>query len=116
MKKYIYKITNLINNKIYIGQAKDVFHRWYEHCLESATKKSNRKLCNAIRNYGVNNFKIEIIEGLIENYNEREQYWIAYYNTFLDAEKGYNMTAGGEDPPVIKGEKAALPNIKMRIF
>lgn len=39
MEKYIYKITNLINNKIYIGQAKDVSQRWYEHCLESATKK-----------------------------------------------------------------------------
>ena len=92
MEKYIYKITNLINNKIYIGQAKDVSQRWYEHCLESATKKNNRKLCNAIRKYGVNNFKVETIEGPIENYNEREQYWIAYYNTFLDAEKGYNMS------------------------
>lgn len=112
MEKYIYKITNLINNKIYIGQAKDVSQRWYEHCLESATKKNNRKLCNAIRKYGVNNFKVETIEGPIENYNEREQYWIAYYNTFLDAEKGYNMTIGGEDPPVTKGEKSCLAKYK----
>lgn len=112
MEKYIYKITNLINNKIYIGQAKDVSQRWYEHCLESATKKNNRKLCNAIRKYGVNNFKVETIEGPIENYNEREQYWIAYYNTFLDAEKGYNMTIGGEDPPVTKGEKSYFAKYK----
>lgn len=112
MEKYIYKITNLINNKIYIGQAKDVSQRWYEHCLESATKKNNCKLCNAIRKYGVNNFKVETIEGPIENYNEREQYWIAYYNTFLDNEKGYNMTIGGEDPPVIKGEKNCLAKYK----
>lgn len=82
MEKYIYKITNLTNNKIYIGQAKDVSQRWYQHCLESVAKKNNCKLCNAIRKYGVNNFKVEIIEGPIENYNERERYWIAYYNTF----------------------------------
>lgn len=50
--------------------------------VQKAPLKNNRKLCNAIRKYGVNNFKVETIEGPIENYNEREQYWIAYYNTF----------------------------------
>lgn len=106
MKKYIYKITNLINGKLYIGQAKNIQNRWYEHCLESIHNRKNQRLYNAIRKYGINNFKIEAIEGPIENYNEREIYWIAYYNTYLDKTKGYNMTPGGDEPPILKGEKS----------
>lgn len=108
MKKYIYKITNLINNKLYIGQAKNIQDRWYEHCLEAASNRKNQHLYNAMRKYGINNFKIEPIEGPIENYNEREIYWIAYYNTYLDKTKGYNMTPGGDEPPIRKGELSSL--------
>ena len=108
MKKYIYKITNLINNKLYIGQAINIKNRWYEHCLEASSTRRNQYLYNAMRKYGINNFKIEIIEGPIDNYNEREIYWISYYNTYLDKSKGYNMTPGGEEPPITKGEKSSL--------
>lgn len=108
MEKYIYKITNLINGKLYIGQAKNIQNRWYEHCLECTYNNENQYLYNAMRKYGINNFKIEPIEGPIENYNEREIYWIAYYNTYLDKTKGYNMTPGGENPPIIKGEDSCL--------
>lgn len=108
MKKYIYKITNLINGLLYIGQAKDIKQRWYEHCLEASNTRRNIHLYNTMRKYGIHNFKIEIIEGPISNYNEREKYWIAYYNTYLDKTKGYNMTPGGEEPPIIKGENSTL--------
>lgn len=108
MEKYIYKITNLVNGKLYIGQTKNIKNRWYEHCLESVHNKKNQILYNAMRKYGINNFKIEIIEGPIKNYNEREKYWINYYNTYLDRTKGYNMTPGGDEPPIIKGEKSIL--------
>lgn len=116
MEKYIYKITNLINGKLYIGQTKNIKNRWHEHCLESASNRKNQILYNAMRKYGINNFKIEIIEGPVKDYNEREKYWISYYNTYLDRTKGYNMTPGGEDPPIIKGEKSALAEYDDKII
>lgn len=104
MEKWIYKITNSINNKIYIGQSKNPIRRYKEHILES--KKENAiGLHAAIKKYGKDAFNIEIIEGPIENYNEREKYWIKYYNSYLD---GYNLTEGGEEPPVLKGQENCL--------
>lgn len=108
MEKYIYKIINLINNKLYIGQTKDIKRRWQEHCLAASFSDRNIRLYNAMRKYGINNFKIEIIEGPVTNYNEREIYWISYYNTYLDKTKGYNMTPGGDEPPVLNGEDSYL--------
>ena len=107
-KKYIYKITNKLNGMVYIGQAEDVERRWREHCLESATDRRNTYLYNAMKKYGINNFKIETIDGPTNNYNEREKYWISYYESYSDKTKGYNMTIGGEDPPVLKGEDSFL--------
>lgn len=116
MKKYIYKITNLINNKVYIGQSKNPKKRWYEHCLEASNLRKNQLLYNAIRKYGVNNFKLEVIEGPIENYNEREIYWIEYYNSYLDKSKGYNMTPGGEEPPMFEGENCYFSKYSDKII
>jgi hypothetical protein len=51
-------------------------------------------LSRAIRKYGIDNFSFNIIEECKQNQlNERERYWIAYYNTFYD---GYNQTLGGD--------------------
>lgn len=63
-----------------------------------------------MKKYGVENFSFEVIEGPIKNYNERERYWIKYYNTAanLKGGYGYNITEGGEEPPLLKGE--ANPN------
>lgn len=96
---YIYKITNLINNKIYIGLTTYEVNERYKSHLSAA--RSNRKITGidaAIRKYGEENFKVEIVEELEEDIdllNEREQYWIAYYNCFKDNTIGYNQTEGG---------------------
>ena len=104
MEKSIYKITNLINNKIYIGQSKHPFKRFQEHCNRSENYTS---LINyAINKYGKDNFSLEIIENNIEDYNEKEKYWIQYYNCM--APKGYNIQEGGEQPPVFYGEDNIL--------
>lgn len=72
MLKSIYKITNKINNKIYIGQSVRPFERFSQHCHN---KRTNISLINkAIQKYGKENFNFEIIESDIENYNEREKY------------------------------------------
>lgn len=87
----IYKITNQINGKSYIGKSIHIQQRWREH-LYNNSKCSLLKY--ALQKYGINNFKFEVIEECSqEELTEREIYWIQYYNTFND---GYNLTLGGE--------------------
>lgn len=92
----IYKITNTITNKVYIGQSVNIKRRWREEKTAAfSTKDSeyNSVLSKAIRKYGLNNFKFEVIEECEkEKLNERERYWIQYYNSYL---KGYNCNLGG---------------------
>lgn len=95
---YIYKITNLINNKIYIGQTiRTIEKRWQEHLWNSFNEKSLSYNClfhKAIRKYGKDNFKIEKLEEC-ENKDilMKEKYWINYYNS---CNTGYNSFVGGE--------------------
>ena len=93
MKKYtIYMHKNKINNKVYIGQTcQTVQQRWrskgqgYQTCT---------KFKNAIDKYGWDNFEHIIIEEVItpEEADEKEKYWINYYNS---VENGYNLSYGG---------------------
>ena len=92
----IYKIENLINGKVYIGQSSNILKRWSTHksFANSLVNSRNTHLYNAIKKYGIENFSFEIIEETsIEDLNKREIYWIKYYNSY---EKGYNLTIGGE--------------------
>ena len=95
---YIYKITNLVNNKSYIGQTIQPYkERWNRHIHDalSNTVDSYKRfsLHYAIRKYGVENFDFSLIEEIPNmKLNEREQYWIGYYNTYNN---GYNETLGG---------------------
>lgn len=88
---YIYKISNTINNKIYIGMTRyNIEHRWKEH--KAAYQNKNTHLYSAMCKYGIENFKIEVIEECpIEDLILREAYWISYYDSYHN---GYNMTEG----------------------
>ena len=91
---YIYKITNDINDKIYIGKTEfDIQKRFYEHCKDSKRGYTNRPLYNAMNKFGIEHFSIEEIEQYKENLEQREQYWIQYYDSFYN---GYNATLGGD--------------------
>lgn len=93
----IYKISNDINSKVYIGQTvQDVKKRFCNHCGKD-NHNENMAIKRAIQKYGKEHFKIEIIEDdiLKENLNEREMYWIAFYKS-NDSEFGYNLTRGGD--------------------
>ena len=93
--QFIYKITNLINGKSYIGKSKDPEKRWKSH--KDPDKFSY--IANAIKKYGENNFKFEIIEKCESDITaSRECFWIEYYNTFkyIKGGYGYNCTKGGE--------------------
>ena len=93
---YIYKITNLINQKIYIGKTqKSIEERWRRHWADSKRANiSNRPLYKAFNKYGENNFTIEIIEECsLDELEEREIYWIEKLGSF---KYGYNATTGGD--------------------
>lgn len=94
---YIYKITNQINNKCYIGQTtRNVEIRWNEHIRKANTLKQNETYAihYALAKYGIQNFTFKIIDQCPnELLDEKETYWIKFYNSFYD---GYNLTKGGK--------------------
>lgn len=87
---YIYKTTNLINNKIYIGKCQRTV-------LASNDYLGSGKLLKAsIAKYGKNNFCKEILENCasLQELNDKEIYWISYYKS-CNKQHGYNITSGG---------------------
>lgn len=94
MNGFIYKITNKVNNKVYIGQTKyTVESRWRQHLKNFNIEHRQQPLYLAFAKYGLDNFYVETLEEVsIDKLDEREIYWIAYYDSF---KKGYNATLGG---------------------
>ena len=96
---WIYKITNIQNNKVYIGQSNNILRRWRDHktnAFNSNDHNYNTHLYRSIRKYGLQNFSFEVLEECsISELDAREIYWISYYNSFKD-KKHYNLTEGGE--------------------
>lgn len=89
----IYKITNQINGKVYIGQSINIERRWRRH--KSDVENRDYPIYRAIRKYGLENFYFEIVEEtLVSELNEKERYWISFYGSAF-SEKGYNLTLGG---------------------
>jgi group I intron endonuclease len=93
----LYKITNKINEKIYIGQTtRSLNVRWNEHKRDF--KKIDNKLSRAVKKYGIENFTIEKIEECesLEVLNKKEASLIEEYDTIKN---GYNIRIGGENSP-----------------
>ena len=93
----IYKFINKINEKLYIGQSKNLNCRKKQH-LKNAFNPNNRDYdClfhRAIRKYGIDNFIFEVLEECdISDLNNREKYYIKECNSMMPF--GYNMTIGG---------------------
>lgn len=92
----IYKITNNINGKIYIGQSNNIQRRFSEHQNRGATSRIPVDI--AIQRYGKESFNFEIIEECsIEQLNQKETYWITYFNSI---ENGYNCSVGGDQQSI----------------
>lgn len=88
----IYKITNQVNGKSYIGQSINIQQRWKQHRTNAMVR--DETLYKAFQKYGIEHFSFEIIEECSEQLlDDREQYYISYYNTYNN---GYNMTRGGQ--------------------
>lgn len=97
---YIYKITNQVDNKIYVGQTRKINprERFNQHCYlanHPEQEKGIGYLHRAMQSYGIDNFIFETIEEVSDDLlNEREIYWIQILNSY--APQGYNLTLGGD--------------------
>ena len=90
----IYKLTNLTNQKVYIGQAANLADRWKDHVKAGlGIDTPNNMLYAAMMKDGVENFTFEVLEECERSsLNDREKYYIDFYRA---QEHGYNMTRGG---------------------
>lgn len=100
----IYKITKKDNGKSYIGQSNDIERRFREHIT-----KDEIPIDKAISKYGSEAFTFEVLEECeLSQLDEREVYWIAYYNTFKGF--GYNCNPGGGNNRGENNGRAKLTN------
>lgn len=94
----IYKITNNINNKVYIGLTTcSLEYRWKRHITECRNLNNKKHLYRAMRTYGLENFSVEQIDETddFKELGKMERYYIRSYNS-TNPLYGYNLTAGGE--------------------
>lgn len=106
---FIYKITNDVNGKVYIGKTlHSVEKRWKEHIKDSKREHTeNRPLYRAMNKYGIEHFHIETVEECSADISEeREAFWIKEYNSF--GKDGYNATIGGDGKPYVHRELVLL--------
>ncbi len=102
----VYKIVNLINQKIYIGYTQRSLNRRLQEHFLKAKKDSNSSLAQAIKKYGCNNFTIS----LLKTYSSRQEmiegeiYYISLHQSYK-SEIGYNQTQGGEGGNTNGGKK-----------
>jgi len=112
----IYKIVNMINGHTYIGQSVDIQRRWRNErsrAFQPNSNEYNSLLAQAFRKYGVDNFQFAVIEQCeVQQLDEREQYWIRYYNTY---QNGYNQTLGGQQQLTLK-EPDVIANIRTALL
>jgi len=92
----IYKIENMVNNKLYVGKTKLSLDKRFKRHIYNAENKINRYLYDAMNHYGYDNFKIELLETCTEDEsNNKEKFFIKHFNS-NDKMFGYNMTKGGD--------------------
>lgn len=92
----IYKITKKENGKCYVGQSNNIDRRFQEH--KTKGKESRIPVDIAIQLYGVEAFDFEVLEECsLEELNEREKYWNAFYRSYPD---GYNCNPGGDQQSI----------------
>ena len=106
----IYKITNNINKKIYIGKSVNIETRWNQHKYT----KDSLPIHHAIQKYGINNFTFEVIEECNpKDLNEKEIYWIKHFNSYSG--EGYNLTQGGDGAshPVLLSNNEVIEIIEL---
>ena len=113
----VYKITNNINKKTYIGQTtQKLYYRWNNHIYNMKNTKNNHPLYNAMRKHGVENFTIEEIDGAnsITELNYKEWLRIHMHNTI--APNGYNLREGGDASGKMSKEAIRVNSESKKIY
>lgn len=97
----IYKSTNKITGKVYIGQTTKNLEKRIKGHVNESKKDKNRPFLSSINKYGVDNFVFEIIDFAdnLNELNDKEIYWINFYNSV--SPNGYNVTGGGQGDKTI---------------
>lgn len=111
---YLYKITNLLNNKVYIGQTNNPSRRWSQHKSAAKLIKNNQIITKAIRKNGASNFKFEIIACCLtqDAANKTEEELICQYGS-RNFKIGYNVDSGGKGvKPSIEVSKKISNSLK----
>ena len=111
MRKYweepicgIYRISRRDSDKSYIGQSRDIFKRWKEH--SNLSRKKLSCISSALKLHGLGSFVWEVIEECtLEELNDREVYWISYFDSM--SPNGYNLTSGGGQGTIFSEEVRA---------
>lgn len=109
----IYIIKNTVNDEVYVGQTKVSLKLRFQNHLSAARNGKDYIIGKAIRKYGEDKFYIELLEECtVEELNEREKYWIAFFNS-TDNRSGYNISTGGN---VIRTTKELDKDIVIELF
>lgn len=112
---FIYKFTNVKNNKSYIGKwTKKIDKLNIRYDKEIRDINCKRPIINALRKYGIDNFKFEIIKECLDK-NELKQleiFFVDFFNTFSN---GYNATRGGDDGPGSKKGRKCSEETKLKM-
>lgn len=103
----IYKITNTITNKVYIGYSMDYLTRWVAHKSKSKKPKIKTKLYNSVKHYGWEYFTFDVLyqtKNGLGNFLDNDSHILKvmethFINEYDSLVNGYNMTSGGENPP-----------------
>ncbi len=107
----VYKITCMVNNKIYIGSSKNIYQRWKDHNNDLINKRHiNSHLQKDWNKYGKDNFKFEIVEFCNEeDVRNREQFYIDSTNC-CDRNIGYNINPTVDNTIVSEETKTKISN------
>lgn len=119
MTGYIYKFTNKVNGKVYIGQTYNLQIRLNSH--KSKASKVKNKFYNAIRKYGWSNFEFSVLSTINANTKEElsallDKLEIEYINQYNSYKLGYNSTLGGHSKRGYKLSKEFSEKCKNRVY
>jgi group I intron endonuclease len=104
----IYLIENLVNGHKYVGQTRVKLKQRLQHHYTESKRFTERPLYRAMKKYGIGNFKVKILQKCsIDELDEREKYWINFFNTFKDPQH-YNCTEGGEGGEISEDTKQRI--------
>ena len=98
---HLYRLTNQVNQKVYIGQSSDLSKRWSDHKAAVKHNRPTQKIHYALIKYGVDRFDWDIIATCQtwDDANELETLLVAQYESHISTGKGYNSTRGGYNAP-----------------